>query len=139
MKKYLFIAMGLLGLSQLGFADTFSDWLEPEILNLVPEKVFVPMPSNSNKDVKISISGKFMNSCFRAGPAMAQVDFDRKIIYIDNQVYFYENRCCLQVIKNYVHTINLGTLSPGDYQIVSWDNQGQEQLLGGLSVLLAEF
>ncbi len=129
----------LFSLIQSEFAGAASsDWIIPEILNLVPERVFLPAPFESNKDVEILITGKVMNSCFRVGSATAQVDSEHKRIYVNNQVYFYESGWCLQVIKNYVHTINLGTLLPGKYQILTWDNQGQEHDLGGLSVYLSE-
>ncbi|MEO7164727.1 MAG: hypothetical protein ABI041_17530 [Bdellovibrionia bacterium] len=139
MKKYLFVIIVLLGLSRIEVAGAASgNWPKPEILNLVPEKVFIPTPFDSNKDVEILITGKFMNSCFRAGKATAQVDSERKIIYVNNQVYFYESSWCLQVIQSYFHTINLGPLSPGDYQIVTWDNQGLEHVFGRFSVFLAQ-
>jgi len=138
MKKYLFVVTVLLGLIHTEFAAASGNWLRPEVLNVVPDRVFISTPFDSNEDVEIFIGGQFLNSCFRAGRATAQIDSDRKIIYINNEVYFYESSWCLQVVKSYVHTLHLGFLSPGTYQIISWDNRGQERVFGELSVFLAE-
>jgi len=127
----------LSGLILSTFVEASTDWIRPEVLNIVPENFFVPTPFDSSKDVEILISGNFMNSCFRAGPASAQVDAQNKRIYLSNQVYFYESSWCLQVIKRYAHTIHLGALLPGRYEVITWDNHGQEHLLGGLSVYLS--
>ena len=88
----------------------FADHQIPEVVNLIPDEIFIPPGFDNNDHAQVVVSGVFMNSCYKVAPPKSRVDFSRNKIIIENQVYYYPGGWCLQVLVPYSQTIELGVL-----------------------------
>ena len=131
------IFQSLVVLSILISSSAFSDaspFLKPEAVRLIPENTFIPSEFDDNDNVQLVISGHLPNICYKAGSASVQVDQLEKKIYIENSAYIYRSGLCAPVLVPYLHTINLGIVQAGHYQVLVRDQKDELQDQGILNV-----
>jgi hypothetical protein len=109
----------------------------PELVTVAPHDVFAPQGFDNNDSAQVTIAGDMLNTCFKAGPATAEVDQVRKTILIRNRAYFYSSCWCLYVLVPYVKTIDLGVLPVGTYKILFEQENGKLQRKGIMPVALS--
>lgn len=81
------------------------------------QKFFVPSGFDDNDNVEIVAHGEFPNSCYRVGPARADVNHETKTIEVTVSALQYDEEICAQVITPYIKPISLGLLNKGDYKV----------------------
>jgi hypothetical protein len=99
--------------------------VKPNLINLPPQYVFAPQGYDDNDNVQITISGDLPSTCFKSGPATAEVDAKQKTITIKNQSYFYSGCWCLYVSMPFTKTIDVGVLPAGEYNILVETKKGE--------------
>jgi hypothetical protein len=108
---------------------------KPQSILLIPRNTFIPSGFDDNDNVELIVSGYLPNTCYRAGSATVQVDQKRKKIFLQNTAFFYSDCWCAQVTVPYMHTVNLGILNAGQYQVYAQDGMNQPQVQGQLNVV----
>ena len=81
------------------------------------QKLYTPHGFDSNDNVQIVGEGRFDHACYRPTETKVQVDETKKIITVGPAAFLYHG-WCLQVTLPFHRVMNLGIVSPGDYQIV---------------------
>jgi len=137
MKKSI-LALVLCFLFQSAVTQAAPDPHYPHLINMVPQKTFIPPGFDSNDRAEVVISGYYPSTCYKQGPTSARVDEAQKKIIVTHQAYIYESCWCLQVIVPYQETVQLGILKPGAYQVVALDAEGAEHVAGSLPVAVAK-
>jgi hypothetical protein len=122
----LFLSLLLVSFTGLPSAQAIEDPPLPQLVNLVPQEVFVPSGFDSNDLTEIVVAGSYINTCFKQGPTVVKVDEAKMKITVQNQAYLYESCWCLQVIVPFQETVKIGTLKPGSYGISFLDASGKE-------------
>lgn len=129
-KSLAFIAV-LVSVSALSEPISF----KPQAVKLIPQDTFIPPGFDDNDNAQVVISGYLPNTCYKAGGATAKVDEKEKKIYIQNTAYVYAGCWCAEVIVPYMHTINLGIIPTGQYQVLVQDEKLKFHDQGQLNVV----
>lgn len=116
--------------------SAFSDTIEykPQLVRLIPQDTFIPPGFDDNDSSQIMIAGNFPNTCYRAVPPTYEVDLAKKKILITNNAHLYPGCWCAPVQVPYLHTINLGILPVGQYEVLEQDNKNTLHAKGSLEV-----
>lgn len=118
-------------------ADTVSP-LTPELVLMPPERVFSPPGFDNNDRAEVTITGNLPSTCYKVGPAVAEVDSVNKRIIIRNHAYYYSGCWCLMVNVPYVETVDLGVLSAANYSIlVQTTPEGSFSRLGSMGIAVS--
>lgn len=123
----LFLALNFFGISQ-GKLDSLS----PSKINHLPTALYIPTGFDDNDNSQVTISGQYPNSCYQVGPSRVRVNTDKKSVFVEDQVYKFSKGPCLQMLVDYVKTIDLGLLEKGKYQLFfrsqpgSWSKMNDE-------------
>jgi len=121
MTKTMTVAAGLtaaLGVALgLTIASARADITSPEKIRIAPDKVFAPTGFDDNDNAQIVLSGAYPNSCYKVGQVSAAVDEVTRKIRVRNEAYHYDSSWCLMVMVPWSQTVNLGMVSPGDYEV----------------------
>jgi hypothetical protein len=102
--------------------------------NILPDKVFIPAGFDDNDRAQIITSGNLMNTCHKIGPVSARIDHDQKKVFVTQKMYVYPGEVCVEMLIPYTHTVDLGVLPSGNYEIVSLDPAGAEHKAGSLPI-----
>lgn len=134
--KSLTLIRSLTALALLVSASAYSDSIEykPQLVRLIPQDTFIPPGFDDNDVSQIVLSGNLPNTCYRAATPTYQVDTVQKKIIIQNYAYLYPGCWCNQVLVPYTHTLNLGILPKGEYQVLLQDHKDVLQPKGTLSI-----
>jgi hypothetical protein len=124
-------------ISSSAFSDFAPVTFKPESTRLIPQNTFLPSGFDDNDNVQLVVSGYLPNTCYKAGVATAQVDQKEKKIYIQNTAYIYGGSWCAPVTVPYMHTVNLGFVPAGRYQILIQDQQNKSHDQGFLNVAVS--
>lgn len=79
--------------------------------------VFAPNGFDSNDNAQVVVDSYLPDPCYKVGPHGAKVDRVRKIIRLEQSVFFYPGMVCPAVIVPFAMVYNLGILDAGTYQI----------------------
>ena len=113
--RRLVIVFALLSSFQ-SFASTWEG--HPDVLEFLPQTAFIPLGFDDNDSAQVVVEGTFPSSCFKVGPNEVSVNEEKKVIYIKNQVYYYKESLCIQMIVHYTKVIDLGILPKGGFKVV---------------------
>ncbi len=109
----------------------------PQSVQLLPQDVFLPPGFDDKNNIQVIVSGYLPNTCFKTGTAAAQVDEKEKKIYITNTAYSYGGAWCAEILIPYVHTVNVGLLAAGQYEVLVQDKKEQSHSKGILNVAVS--
>jgi hypothetical protein len=104
-------------LSSTAFANELK--APPQRVLMAPQSTFIPGGFDDNDNSQVVIAGKLKNTCYKAAPAKVQVDHSSKTVFVENSAYKYSGCFCAQVEVPYTHTLDLGVLPRGQYNIVT--------------------
>lgn len=91
----------------------------PVLINLPPERVFVPRSFDDNDNSQITVTGTFVSTCFRVAPPSIEVNDSARTIRIRARAFYYaQSTLCQRMLVPYVQPIDLGVLRALDYKIV---------------------
>jgi hypothetical protein len=108
-----------------------------EILVIAPTHVFAPPGFDNNDNAQLVIAGELLNTCFKAAPPEVRVDTDKKRVTIRNRAYHFEGCWCHFILVPFVHTIDLGLLSEGTYEVIAEDSDGSIKKFQDLTIARA--
>lgn len=108
------------------------------IIKDMPEAAFAPPGFDSNDHSQVVLAGTFMNTCFKAGTATADVDAATKTIRVVQKAYYAEDAWCLQMLVPYTTTVDIGILPPGNYAVKLVGEQKQEKVMETLPIAQAK-
>ena len=91
-------------------------------ISLPIEKVFSPAGFDSNDNTQLIIQGYLPNLCYNSPRSNFKIT--KNTIYIDLKAYYRNSASnnCAEIAVPFIETINLGTLSPGEY-IIKYNNK----------------
>lgn len=118
MKTQLIPTLVALLLGTGGAGALAADATQPELVPVIPEHVFIPQGFDNNDNAQVVLSGSFPSTCYRAGPAKAQVDARRKRIIVHSEAYYYPEAVCLRILVPYTITVDVGVLQAGSYRVM---------------------
>ena len=130
------------GLTLLISSSAFSEpaplGFQPQSLRVVPNNTFIPAGFDDNDTVEVVVSGTLQNTCYRAGSAKVQVDENEMKVVIQNTVNYYPGCWCAEVSSNYKHTVSLGVLKAGKYEVLVQDQKNNSHSQGVLNVAVSK-
>lgn len=132
MKKIL-LALSALSLVATAHADP-AKYNGVSIIKDMPEAAFAPPGFDSNDHSQVVLAGTFMNTCFKAGPASADVDPLTRTIRVTQKAYYMDSSWCLQMLVPYTTTVDIGILPPGNYTVKLIGEQKQEKTMEMLPI-----
>ncbi len=107
------------------------------IIKDMPEAAFAPPGFDSNDHSQVVLAGTFMNTCYKAGPASADVDPLTNTIQVTQKAYYLDSSWCMQMLVPYTTTVDVGILPPGNYTVKLVGEQKQEKAMETLSIAMA--
>lgn len=125
------IVLGIL-FSSGSYADQIN--ISPQSVRLMPGKIFLPSGFDNNDNVQIVVSGYLPNTCYKAGNATVRVDENGKKIFVQNTAYVYAGCWCAEMTIPYVHTVNVGILPKGHYQVLVQDQKDNFHEQGAMNI-----
>ncbi len=90
---------------------------EPKLVEVRVDKGFFAKGFDDNDNLQITVAGVFPSSCYKLGPAKAEVDVHRGAIRVTQSAYFYGG-ICVPVSVPFSETISLGMVKAGAYTVV---------------------
>lgn len=107
------------------------------IIKDMPEAAFAPPGFDSNDHSQVVLSGTFTNTCFKAGPAHAEVNPLTQTVEITQKAYYLDSSWCLQMLVPYTTVVDVGILPPGSYDVKLIGEQKRQKVMENLSISAA--
>ena len=80
-------------------------------------RIFSPIGFDTNDLAEVVLTGTLPTSCHQLGGSTFTVDRDKKVIRINLTGYKVERGICIDLSAPYQHTVKLGHLPAGDYDV----------------------
>lgn len=93
-------------------------------------EAFVPSSFDENERAVFAVVGLFPSNCYRLGPHALKVEAESKTITVQQRAYVLDEKCAQSIIP-FANIIEVGALTPGDYQILDFNSKA---LLGKVTV-----
>lgn len=108
--------------------------INPVLVDVPVDKLFVPRGFDSNDRVQFAIGGELRNSCYKIASNEVKIDPETKTIIVKQHAYVYMGFCLMMIVP-YSEVVTLGIVEqPGTYQIVD-GSSGKK--MGTIDVSLA--
>jgi hypothetical protein len=112
--------------------------LQPELVDVMPDRIFAPMGFDDNDNAQIVLDGEFPNISYRAGPVEKRIDTVNHKIYIRPKAYYYTLDLYLEVRTPYLIPVDLGPLPAGHYDVIVESPEGKIRNLANFPVVVAK-
>jgi hypothetical protein len=106
----------------------------PKLISIQSEYIFAPPGFDNNDNAQIVIYGQLPSTCYKTVKPAVRVDHGSHRIYVSAMAYAYTGCFCLEVMTPFSHTVDLGIMSAGAYQIYEVDGNGKSALRGMLPI-----
>jgi hypothetical protein len=124
-----------LATSNIAIADTIVQ--PPKLITVRMENVFAPPGFDNNDNAQIVIHGQLPSTCYKTVKPSYRVDHASRRIFVSALAYYYTGCFCLDVVTPYTHTVDLGVLAAGNYQVLEVDANGRSIARGNLPIAIA--
>jgi hypothetical protein len=119
-------------ISQFGFAEVPNPF--PRLVSMPAQYIFAPPGFDNNDNAQIVIYGQLPSTCYKAANPAVRVDPNTHRIYVSVVAYAYSGCFCLEVMTPFTHTVDLGILPAGNYQIYEADANGASSPRGMMPI-----
>ncbi|MFL5815044.1 MAG: hypothetical protein ACJ763_15820 [Bdellovibrionia bacterium] len=106
----------------------------PKLISIQSDYIFAPPGFDNNDNAQIVISGLLPSTCYKTVQPAVRVDHSSHRIYISAMAYVYTGCFCLAVMTPFSHTVDLGVMSAGAYQIFEVNGDGKNTPRGALPI-----
>lgn len=81
------------------------------------QNLYTPQGFDTNDETQVVVSGYLPSYCYKEASHQTTIDKQKKEINIQINAKYEDDELCPQSTKNFLKTINLGSLEPGEYRI----------------------
>jgi hypothetical protein len=134
MKSAVLASMALISLNAPNAASAAQFIQPPKLISIQSEYIFAPPGFDNNDNAQIVIYGQLPSTCYKTVQPAVRVDHESHRIYFSAMAYAYTGCFCLEVMTPFSHTVDLGIMSAGAYQIFEVDGDEKSALRGVLPI-----